>query len=37
VIQHQAPDKAEEICWLLDCRKYGIEQANQLHPEDGDK
>jgi hypothetical protein len=28
---HQAPGKAEEICWLLDVRAYGIDAANHLH------
>jgi hypothetical protein len=36
VTEHQAPAKAEEICWLLDVRKYGIDVANELHPEDSD-
>jgi hypothetical protein len=34
--EHQAPNKSEEICWLLDVRKYGIDAANELHPEDFD-
>jgi hypothetical protein len=30
--EHVAPDKAPEICWLLDVRRHGIAVANQLHP-----
>jgi len=31
-VPHSAPDKSEEVCWLLDVRKYGLETANRLHP-----
>jgi hypothetical protein len=33
---HKAPEKDNEICWLLDVRAYGIEAANKLHKDSED-
>jgi hypothetical protein len=30
--QHVKPAALEEICWLLDVRRYGMTIANELHP-----
>jgi len=34
VVEHADPSQKDEaVCWLLDVRKFGIERANELHPE----